>query len=518
MSHFFLSNILKSAFSKASSHCETEIIYFKNLQKSRRKFLKDATIAGAGMLMVPSLFTDRNFNKDKKIVIIGAGMAGLNAAYQLQKLGITSQVYEAANRHGGRMYTMKNIFGENITTDIGGEFVDATHEDIIALVKEFNLDFYDLGEETLTNKTFYFNNTFYSETELAEALQPFIKQILQDIISLPEIKNYTTSAAIEIFDRQSVAGYIKSLGIEGWLYTFLCTVFTSEFGMEAAEQSALNFLIMFVAPIDQEHTYQLFGQDHEVMKIKGGSQTLTNAVATSLNNAVRLEHELVSIHKKTEDIELRFINKGKAVLVNADYVIMTLPFTKLKTIPFDVPMPPQKRKCIDELGYGNSCKFIMGFNSKPWRNQGKQGYTFTDESFGTGWDSSQLQSNTHASFTVFAGGNNSVSINDNKEQQLSNVYISSLNKIYDGAAAAYTGKNLKFCWQNSPVAKAGYSCYKVGQYSTIAGWEAANIGNVYFAGEHTSREFQGYMNGAAETGRKAAAEVAAKILISKNTQ
>ncbi len=512
MSHIFLSDILKSAFRKALGDCDIDLKELKKRQESRRRFLQNTAKAGAGLLLLPSFLTTGSFYKDKNIVIVGAGMAGLNAAYQLQKLGISATIYEAANRTGGRMYTMKNVFGENITTDIGGEFVDTSHEDIISLAKEFNLDIYDLSKDTLTNKTFYFNNTSYSEIELAAALQPFVQQILADIISLPEIKNYTTAAVIEKYDRQSVAGYIKSLGIDGWLYHFLCTVFTSEFGIESTEQSALNFLIMFVAPLDAENKYQLFGKEHEVMKIKGGSQQLTNALTGNLKNTIKLQHQLTGIKAKNNQTVLSFLNNGKQVSVVADFVLLTLAFTKLKTISFDVQMPPEKRKCIDKLSYGNSSKFIMGFKEKPWRNMGKQGYTFTDEAFGTGWDSSQLQSNTSSSFTVFGGGNYSVAINNKKEQALSKDYTAALDKIYPGAVAAYTSKNLKFCWENSPISKAGYSCYKVGQYSTIAGWEAVNIGNIYFAGEHTSREFQGYMNGAAETGRSAAENIAAKIL------
>ena len=515
MSHIFLTDMLKLSFGRALRHCDVDMAFLKANQESRRKFLRNTVKAGAGLLLLPSFLTDANFNNDKNIIIIGAGIAGLNAAYQLQKLGIKSTIYEAANRTGGRMYTMQNVFGENITTDIGGEFVNTTHKDIIELIKEFELDMFDLSKDNLRNKTIFFNNSTYSEIELGTSLQPFVKQILDDIISLPEIKNYTTAAAIEKFDRQSVAGYIKSLGIDGWLYNFIYTVFTSEFGIEANELSAINFLTMFVAPLESETKYQLFGHEHEVMKIKGGSQQLTNALTMHLNKSIQLEHELTGIKNQNNQTALSFLNKGKEVQVVADYVLLTLAFTKLRSISFDVLMPAEKRKCIDELGYGNSSKFIMGFKEKPWRNTHNQGYTFTDEVFGTGWDSSQMQSDTTASFTVFGGGNYSIAINNKKEQELSKDYIAALDKIYPGSIAANTGKNLKFCWQGSSVSKAGYSCYKVGQYSTIAGWEAANIGNIFFAGEHTSSNFQGYMNGAAETGRKAAEQIAANIIKTK---
>jgi monoamine oxidase len=60
--------------------------------------------------------------------------------------------------------------------------------------------------------------------------------------------------------------------------------------------------------------------------------------------------------------------------------------------------------------------------------------------------------------------------------------------------------------------KGGYSSFKKGQWSTLAGWEAVPVGNIYFAGEHVSRDFQGYMNGGAQTGRVAAGKIAEKIL------
>ena len=69
---------------------------------------------------------------------------------------------------------------------------------------------------------------------------------------------------------------------------------------------------------------------------------------------------------------------------------------------------------------------------------------------------------------------------------------------------AYNKKTLKFCWQNNTDSKAGYSSFKAGQWSTLAGWEGVPVGQIYFAGEHVSREFQGYMNGGAQTGRVAA--------------
>lgn len=512
MPHLAITALLKRAFQKAAGDNNEKLLSAESMQQSRRNFLQNAAIFGTGMLMAPSLLKASDFSTDKKIVIVGAGIAGLNAAHQLKKLGLTATVYEAGNRTGGRMYTMKNYFGTNITTDIGGEFVDTNHEEIIALAKELHLDFYDLRTEKLTSKTFYFGERNYSEEELGEALKPFVAQIEKDIRSLPEVKNYTTAAAFEKLDQLSIAEYLKTIGINGWLYDFIYVVLTREYGMEASEQSALNFLIMFDAPVGEDKSYEIFGSEHEVFKIKGGSQHLTDALAATLKANIQLQHQLQSIIQNKNDISLSFYNKEKKITVHPDYVIMTLPFSILRKIPFHADMPLQKRKCIDELGYGNSCKFIMGFKDKHWRKAGKQGYTFTDESLGCGWDSSQMQSDKEGSFTVFGGGQFAADVNAQQQEKLSGHFVKELETIYPGAAKAYTGKNIKFCWANSPVAKAGYSSFKKGQWSALAGWEAVPVGNIHFAGEHTSLEFQGYMNGAALTGKIAAEQIAAKVL------
>ena len=92
--------MLKLSFGRALRHCDVDMAFLKANQESRRKFLRNTVKTGAGLLLLPSFLTDANFNNDKNIIIIGAGMAGLNASYQLQKLGIKSTIYEAANRTG----------------------------------------------------------------------------------------------------------------------------------------------------------------------------------------------------------------------------------------------------------------------------------------------------------------------------------------------------------------------------------------------------------------------------------
>ncbi len=508
MHHNYFTQAFTTAFKKAVQSDAASAKLLQQRQEGRRRFLKNAAILGAGAVMLPSFLQANDVAGKKNIVIVGAGIAGLNAAYQLKKMGLSATVYEASNRVGGRMFTVQNYFGKNLSTDLGGEFVDANHEDLLQLAKELDVPLFDLRTDALEKDMLYFENRSYSENDLATALQPFVAQLAKDVVSLPDELNYKNAQQLERLDNQSVEEYLTNIGISGWLFNFLDVMLSREYGMEIAEQSALNFLIM----LDKSGGF--YGE-HEIYKIKGGSQQLTDTIFLKVKDRVKLKHELAAIKEKNNGYELSFRNNKTPVTIKADYVILALPFSILRHIKMDVPMPAEKRKCIDEFGVGNSSKFIMGMNNKPWRSGKKQGYCFTDESFGCGWDSTHMQSEAVASFTVFGGGSFSDKIFSEKSEKLVEEFATAVAKIYAGSNQMFTGKHIRFCWAKHPYSKAGYTSFKKGQYSSIVGWEAVPVGNIYFAGEHVSAQFQGFMNGAAETGRMAAQQIAANILLEK---
>jgi monoamine oxidase len=119
MAHNSITRLLQSAFHAALREDNEASASFNEWSEGRRRFLKQAAVAGAGVMLTPPLLSLTSCNKTKNndIAIIGAGIAGLNAAYQLQKKGIKATVYEASDRIGGRMYTLHDEFGKGITTD-----------------------------------------------------------------------------------------------------------------------------------------------------------------------------------------------------------------------------------------------------------------------------------------------------------------------------------------------------------------------------------------------------------------
>lgn len=501
-----LLHLLRQTFFKASNN---EFANDSHLPKlpSRRSFIKNTLIGATGMSILPSLpsFAQNyiaNTNEQKfKIGILGAGIAGLHAAYMLQQKGIRAEVFEGSNRTGGRMYTTKGLLGKNITTELGGEFIDSTHEDILNLATEFNLPLIDTHKDAhLIKQIFYFNGQKYTASDLVKSWKPYIKTITADIESLPEEINYKSHQGAERFDKMSIDSYLQKKGIKGWLLELLQVAFTTEYGMDTHEQSAINFLFLF----KPEKSDDLFGDSDERYKIEGGNQRITDELTKRLP-AVNLNHVVTKISNHNKGFYVYF-NKGKKLYF--DFLICTLPFTQLRKVDLQIQgMSKVKKRCIQELGYGMNAKMFAGFKSKVWRDQHSSGQCFTDMPFQLGWDSSQLQAGKAGGYTFLTGGKGSVAMKDKPVDTKVKEYVNQLNSIFKGASKAYNGKKGIFYWPEHPFTHGSYACYKVGQWTSIGGAESESIDQLYFAGEHCSVDFQGFMNGGAETGREAAMKI-----------
>src|SRR3954447_6530925 len=112
----------------------------------RRRFLR-TTIAAAAGASLPINLAMAKGPQAPRVVIVGAGTAGLVCAYRLQQAGISARVIEASTRVGGRMFSLRNFFPDNQLTELGGEYIDTGHKTMHRLVKELGLTLNDLGAE-----------------------------------------------------------------------------------------------------------------------------------------------------------------------------------------------------------------------------------------------------------------------------------------------------------------------------------------------------------------------------------
>ena len=512
---------------------------------SRRKFIENSTKGALAVALASSLplLTGCNStteednkkgnttkNKDRHIAIIGGGIAGLHCAYQLQKAGIPATVYEASGRAGGRILThYNNTMGINIFPEFGGDFLDSDHADMLNLVKEFNLELIDLEKEkeekNLKTEVFYFDNRNIPEKEIIGEFSKIAGKIKSDIDSLGE--DYDTSEAVAL-DNTPLDKYIEILKCSKWMKSLLNASFEAEYGLECSEQSTLNMLDM-INP-DTANGFQVFGDSDERFRVKDGNSKVIEELSKKLgDDVIKMDYHLKSIEDTDDDkYRLGFENNEEII---ADYVVLAIPFTMLRNIPMKLKsLTPEKIKTINELGMGNNTKLVLAYDGSPWKEAPNLATgRLCQEEISNGWDGGYNKDarNPFGVYVCYFGGDSSQKLSDLSfknliappthvwKTELPEATVTRLSKQMDksfpGSHKKFLNKHVFVNWIQYPYTKGSYSCYKTGQWTTIAGEEIKPAGNVFFAGEHCSRNFQGFMNGGAETGRMAAEEIVKKF-------
>lgn len=449
-----------------------------------------------------------------RIAIVGAGVAGLNAAYKLKQAGLTATVFEGANRTGGRMFTATNLLGEGLTTELGGEFIDSTHKEMLALMTEFGLEKLDVqapAYASLKPETYFINGRHYTQAQAARAFVPLARRIAKDYDALGDVVNYQTEGGGSAIDRQTITQYFDHIGASGWMRELLEVAYVTEYGLDAGEQSALNFVFLIgTGELDDHDTCSLLGESDERYKVKGGNQRVVDELARRVASQIRPLHRLEAIRSRGDGYTLTFQADGKVVDEDAEVVILAIPFSILRDVKMTVTLPELKTRAIRELGYGTNAKVLVGFKSRPWEKQGYAGSTYSDESFQLAWSNSFMQPGPAGGLTLYSGGKLGIDAGQGTAEDAATRLMAGIERAYPGSTAERNGKVSRFHWPSFPWTKGSYSCYKPGQWTTIAGSEGLPVGNLFFAGEHCSYDFQGFMNGGAQSGADAAKAVMAR--------
>lgn len=479
---------------------------------TRRQLLRSAAAlaAGAGMFSgcAGAAAAQRRPQKgDPRIAVIGAGLAGLRAACLLRQAGLHADIYDAAARTGGRIYSVRDLLAPGLTTELGAEFIDSTHADMLELVRAFALELLDTQAPTesgLVADAFFFGGRHISEAEVLEAFSPLAARIVAAATRMDELEYASDHPEVIALDRTPLAAYLESIGARGWLYDLLAVAYTTEYGLDAERQSALNLIALMGAELGTE-AFHVFGESDERFKIAGGNQTLVDRLAAQVEDRLHRQHRLEAVVCRGGGYRLTLQGPGgQTVERDADIVLLTLPFSLLREVDLRVPLPPAKRRAIDRLAYGHNAKLLLGFTQRPWRARGYSGNVYSDEAFQLAWDNSRLQPATAGGMTLYSGGNSCDLAGAGTPMDQQQRLLPGLDQAFPGVMDAFNGQAHRFHWPTHPTTKGSYSAYETGQWTTIRGHEATPAGNLFFAGEHCSLEFQGFMNGAAETGRLAA--------------
>lgn len=496
------------------------------LALGRRRFLQVAAGAGAAAILprpLPAVAA-----AGPRIAVIGAGIAGLNAALTLQDKGIASTVYEAGSHIGGRMQSERSgYWTNNQITELAGELIDTGHTTIQALAKRFGLPLTDLlaAEPAGSTDSYYFLGRRYSKAEIDAAFVPVFDAAKKDLTAAgyPTQYNNYKPAGLAL-DRLSVYDWIQTRvpgGVSSAMGRLLDAAYIEEYGADSTDQSSLNLLYL-LAYQPSPKSFAVFGVSDEKYRIEGGNQRLPEAMAASLPD-VRLGWRMTAIARNGDGtVSLKFDAPGGKTTVTADRVILTLPFPVLRKLDLSrAGFDALKLKAIKELGAGRNTKLLLQFNDRLWNTLGpwgiSNGSAYSDLGFQNTWDTTRGQPGATGIIVNYTGGSKAASFKQPtpyataaKSWQVS-VYASSflqqLETVFPGISPRWNGKATLSTPFTNPNLLCSYSYFRAGQYTGFAGYEGIAQGPIHFAGEHCSRDFQGYMEGGASEGFRAAKEV-----------
>jgi len=464
-----------------------------------------------------------------RIAIVGAGIAGLNAALTLQEAGLACDVYEAADRVGGRMHSDATTWKDGLMSEWCGEFIDADHTAMHGLIRRFGLETRDLDRETASRSRslLYFFGRASSGADLAEdfqALAPILSQQYQQA-GFPTTYAHFTHEGYRL-DHLSAYDWIEQY-VSGGHATpagrYLDSACRGINGLETTEQSALNLIYLF-ASWGLSRSSNTVAPQNGTTEIVGGNERLPQAVASSLpDGSIHLGHRLVTLESATGGITLTFATASGSIQSQCDEVLLTLPFSALRHVDYgQAGFDALKRTAIEQLGYGTISKLVLEFDQRYWLRHSAWphaagNFFVTDLDIQTVWDASIGQEGAHGLLLNYTSGRRGAAYAPPGPYTTSDdfpgiqVYaqdcLQQLERIFPGISAHFTGRAALSYATGDPNLLGSYSCWRIGQYTQFAGYEGARQGVIHFAGEHCSLEFQGYMEGAAREGERAAREI-----------
>ena len=522
---------------------EASVLSREGSELDRRRFLQWTLSAGAAALPMASLLRSgagwassgagaqgpvsvranlATYKSNAPVSILGAGAAGLTAAYRLMKAGVACEVFEASHRVGGRIFTRKGFNADGMFIEQGAELVDSGHAELRALAAELNVEVEDFraADAGLEKEVYFFRGRRLLASDVLSQLRPLGIRLARDIAAVfPDprkmVVNYRVfNESARRFDQMSLATYLDGMrgDVERWVLDLISQAYTGEMGLDASEQSALGLLTL----IDPETNkgLRLFGESDEAMRIKGGNSRLMDALHKAIQAKVpiHLGHELVKWEKKNADFTLHFSGaSGTTQTLKAEQVLCTIPFSVLRRVhgTDGLGLSPVKSRSIREVGYGTNSKLSLGFRDRLWRQtagdrKGCAGMFFTDLEPQSFWETSRLQSGQRGILCNFSGGSFGRKLN----AEMIPLLLDALEKMQPGLRDRFEQKHAIMNWSNMPWARGSYSCLKPGQFTSLHGSESEPEmqGRLLFAGEHCSQGYQGYMNGGIETGAAAARE------------
>ena len=490
----------------------------------RRKFLQQTLLASSSVLLSSSNTFSYTATSDslfqggrgpfsqkksdpKKVIVIGAGAAGLAAAYQLIQDGVDVTLLEARTRPGGRIHTLREPFSDGLYAEAGALYILESHH--------------------LTRKYAQICNLSLVPDESTE-LVPTIYNINGKTVDI--VKNPSLDGILNLSPEE------KKLGLAGMVGKYLVPIM-QEFGDTSSDSwppdslkkyDSLSLSQLLRSQGASEDAIKLIGLGYldawgeginsfsslwilrdearlfaskKIFRIKGGSDLLPKALAAKISDHIIYGSPVTKINQTDKNVSVYFSRFGVEHQLSADFVVCTLPFSILKNVSVSPTLSAPKLKAISELPYTSVSRIFLQTQNRFWPEEGMIGAINTDLPIMVLGDAAPHQEIKRGILECFITGQNSRSLNNLSELERGSFALNNIEKILP-SVKKYAESSITFSWDLEAFSQGAYSWFKPGQMQSLLPNMSAE-GRIFFAGEHTSK-WPGWMQGAFESGEKAA--------------
>lgn len=449
--------------------------------------------------------------RDPRVVVVGAGLAGLSAAYRLHQAGVGCRVFEATSRVGGRCSSSRGWRG-GMVGEHGGEWVDSRHVHLTGLAQELGIALVDRADPTGEGgeDPVWVDGAWGSAAALLEPMQGAIDELARSTRELGPFLGGRAGRGAVAFDEMTVADWFtETVGepIGSPTGRFLTHRMAGWNGLDPTRLGAGNLVDFFLTE---------FPGDDVRFSVDGGADRIPTSLAAALPPGTITHEAPVRSIRATGDGTYHLGFQGVRGPVAADHVIVSIPFGALRAVDLaDAGISAHKRRAIDELVMGSNAKLLMEFD--PSIDRLCEGWTGVieraDDPLAFVWESGRVEGSGAATLlTSFFGGSavaalGAIDAHAEPDVALVDRTLDRYDVMIPGIRGAFTGSAWLDVWELDPWARGSYAAFGPGQITSFLGTLDTPEGGLHFAGEHTSQHSQGYMEGAVESGARAATEV-----------